>query len=238
MTGLRKPGEPARFTPPGEEEKPEAERTVYVLRTPTLYDEARLARAIKAQGARPIGRLDLLPVLKAGVGELLAGAGDAALRAEFEAAIDAHGEEIRAALKAGGEATIAALTGPGAGRIAEIANVVRRGYPAFAEAEADADFAWAVQPVEAARLLLVGWENGPAPFARGPTGLADDLLALLPPEHLEGIGWFAMALLRPSEGQAKNSDSPPPGASSETPDSAAARTPPPKAPSRAATTGT
>jgi hypothetical protein len=81
-------------------------------------------------------------------------------------------------------------------------------YPPFSQTLAARSFWMEVSPLAAAKRFLVGWENISHPFQRGPQGVDDACLALLPDHHVSAIGLQAMALMRPDRSAEKNFVSP------------------------------
>ncbi len=223
---LLDPKQPVRFTPADQAGRPEETRVVYLLKVPRLYDGAALDRAVAARGGRNHGALARLRSLRAGVKALLADDDEAVARDNLVARIDAYADELRAfgrALLAGeydaageteestGPAKLAAALAAQAeheAALAEVAELVREGYPLFARMVADEAVYPDILGIEAARLLLVGWENGPGEFRRGRAGVPDEVLEAIPPYHLVAIGAEVERLRRPSEAQRKNSASP------------------------------
>lgn len=222
--------EPFRFVPNDQLALPEGERIAYLLAVPSPYSWAALERAIKSIGAVQHGTQKQFRILADGVRALLAGDELADLRERYLAEIEGYLAQLETArgrrdLTAEELKALVAETAEHALRIDEIATRVRRGYAQYAELEADNEFFLNALCIETARAFLVGWENIPADFARGPDGVSDNLLRYIPEEHWWPIRGKVYELRFPTETQRKNSRSPSPGASAPTPSSTASTTP-------------
>lgn len=185
--------EPVRHVPGDQQDKPVAGQIAYTLRTPTVYDRARLRRNVRAQGARYVSTDELRATLKAGIRKIheQAGAPDegASLVAyveEFEA-ITADPEDADAYMQAIREYS---------DTIAEIEALVERAYQPYYERIADLQYWREALSLEAVRLFVTGTENldlGPI----GQRGLSDDQLTLIPSGHLEELSARCLALMAP-----------------------------------------
>jgi len=197
---------PVAFRPPGS-------AVTYLLQPPTPYSWAEMARLTAARGAVSHGGFDMGRRLKAAI--------DRAWSTEeaphFIKIVEQHLAMLSAMASRGPDAPPlteeeAKEAAESIVRYGELAEEARRRDPTFAQAEADNVFHGEIQAIEAIRLHVVGWENGPAEFRRAqgllPLGLMeliqDDLRAL----------WVEIARLRsPSKDEEKNSSSPSSGPS-------------------------
>ncbi len=209
MTKLLSTKETVRFSPSGEERGPSEDRITYSLRVPTVYDRARLRRACLARGARHWSDVEMMAVLENGVRELLSGEVDGELRDQFLADIETYTAHLAAGdlpspERSSGFANAGDPPPELKDRIAEIEAAVARGYGPYAERVADRTY-WAdILPIEAVRLFVVGWEGLDSTCALGPEGLTEVALGHIPRSHLTPLGFKALSLFGPTEGQAKN----------------------------------
>ena len=222
--------QPLRFVPHDQAERPEAERIAYHVLPPSVYSAPKLNRAVRSQGARHVTTADVLDALEEGIRALLPAEEQAAVRAERLATVadyrawtqhESAEERVRAELDRDHE-------------VHELFRIVARHYPKLSELAADRDWYWDVLGIEAARLQVCGWENlpgddgTPAVCERVLEALTEESLAAIPTRHLQPIGMYVLQVLTPSEREAKNSESPPPGPSAQTSSKATARTQPRK----------
>lgn len=237
MAKLLSPAQPAELTTPAQLLAPEERRRVFLLRVPTVYDRAILRRAIAMRSGRSHSQMEMLLALKRGIETLLSGEADAAARGNLTAQVDTavqllmawwesdltganDGEEGAAARDEAWRSAQEQIKALG-----EIAELVRDADPNYAAMDADNQVYRSIQGLEAARLFLVGWRNGPAPFARDPVrGVPENLLALIDDYDLLAIGEKVVEMMAPTETERKNSASPSPGNSTETPSPAASTT--------------
>jgi hypothetical protein len=63
---------------------------------------------------------------------------------------------------------------------------------------------WALAPVLAAKMFLVGWTSGPDGQDRVASAIDDDARNMIPEPDLRAIGWKAWQMMHVSEAQAKN----------------------------------
>ena len=233
MALLLDPKTPVRFVPADEQMRPEHKRVVYLLKAPTVWDRIKLDEEVAKRGGRRVAELDVYRTLRAGI-ERIYGETDSSVRAatleQIDELIAARTAFVRKLLgdgydfetEAGRQAFDADQSAhqARAAALAPVEEIVLAAYPRYARMAAD----FATYPLyrgyAAARLLLVGWENGPAEFSRGPLGVADELLELIPEHHAAAIGAEADRLLRPTEAERKNSASPSPGAEIPAPSTA------------------
>ena len=210
---LSKPGETHDYVPPGQDDKPEAERVSYHLRTPSVYDGPRLRRAVAAAGARAVSAIALLEEARRGIEAMLSGEEDRGQRSKCCALIDERIEELR--VEPG------ALFAASKPELLELLELVRRGWERFAQLAADDAFYWDSWGIEAARLFVAGWRNRPGcEFARTGGQLSDRAIATIPRDHQFGIGIAAALLMAPTEAEKKTSGSPSPGSSTPKPSTA------------------
>jgi hypothetical protein len=168
---------------------------VYLVKPATPLEKARWRRAIAAEGARFIGppevrrevRRALFQVKPNDAAEWLA----LLDRADAEEAVSSEDVRLLDVLLT---ATMRAST-----NVAELVAAQRYWYE--------------VAPVIAAQHFCRGWALGPRVAGGDPLPARDGVLdepalALLPEADLMEVGWKAIALMRPSEEQEKNSASP------------------------------
>jgi hypothetical protein len=240
-----------------------ASRRVYLLKVPSLYDRIALNRALARRGARKITAATLLNALRRGV-ERIFGDTETAAKAAVLESIDAFLEAMRAFYRdvtagafdvttAEGRAAFNAAGGALAEleeSLAPVANLVAAQDDAYGNLRADAAVYSEVFAIEATRLFLVGWENGPrvgdaaVPFTRDANGVRDEALsALAAGGQLAALGARLHELIEPTETERKNSVSLSGTASGpaalQTSSSAPATTPSPETPSdsRSSTSG-
>jgi hypothetical protein len=210
---IEHPAEPFTFEPtPG--------GAVYLLKVPRFADRRRFRRAVIEAGGEQHGLLDMLQECAAAILRCLPGDDLEPQRAPLLAAVAAYRADLDAyfarhrngELNWLGDRALALQAWQDANRneaaADEAAGVARRHDPAYRRLVADnVTYAEAVGEV-AARQFLVGWQNVPAPFERGPTGVPDHVLEVIPSLHLVGIGREIMKRLEPDEARLKNSASP------------------------------
>jgi hypothetical protein len=198
-----------RFTPPALEGQ--AGAPVYLIAIPSLSGKARYRKAMSAAGVRiwdrdamiaaaresiercqPENAADLLEIC-----DRFAALDEQSAAADPEAASEVHDHWRQLALTlqdAGGD---------------------------FAAKAADNEFWWAMAPLQAARCFLIGREDQPA-LPRGMDALVpEEALQDIPEEDVAAIGWRALALMKPTEQDVKNSASPQPSPSGQKPSTAA-----------------
>ncbi|RDD60488.1 hypothetical protein [Ferruginivarius sediminum] len=197
--------EPVRWDPEDDSGK------AYLIQPPTVQSWPRYKRAIKAEGARYYSDRDLLEVLARGVAAILPDEADAD-RVYAETLLDKRRQEIA------GEGELSEAE---RAKLAELDSIVRRHIPAYAEAEADTEFAMDVMQIEAVRHFVVGWEGYGEDLARGPMGVGDRDIARIPEAHRLGIMAKAHELSHLNGAEAKNSASPSSGRCAPTTSTAA-----------------
>ena len=230
-----KPGETVPFSPADQLDRPEAERAVYHLRVPTVYDRVAYRRALGEKQARLHGPVDLLRCLRRGVEAVMAESmqedrdfllqaiDEQIARAEaYNAAggakaFDLDEEDGRAAF----QQVLMEMT-EGGEALRQVEGLVARGFPPYASMLGDNAVYWSLAGIEAAR-VFVDRCNGIEGFSRTRLGVSDAFLSRIPEGHLVAIGLKVSELMRPSEADAKNSVSPS-GSRSGTATSKAART--------------
>lgn len=190
MAVMLVPTETVSFAPDGPESA-----ISYRLRVPTVYDRVRLRRALAARGALYWSEIELVQACRRAVNELLAAAEDEALRARFTAALDEYQGCVIAAAPVPED--LAAL-------VVEIEAICARGHHEVAIKRADNLFWTGLLPIEAARLLVVGWDGIAAECRVGPDGLSAAALAAMPAGHAEACGWHGLGLMRVEAEERKN----------------------------------
>lgn len=198
---------------------------VYLLKTPTLLDKAKLDRSVTAHGARFVSFQELMVGLRQAATALLDEGPLTALLPtldEFERMVTQPPEAAATVTEAASDATTddAAVPDPAAeaalsaelSRRAEVSAQVaafeaqaQTAVPAYAQLLADREFWWTIARTEAARHLLIGWEHVEVPFTRGRDGvLSIDALSALDPAHVFEVGLKARELLTVSPRQRGN----------------------------------
>ncbi|MGE0650260.1 MAG: hypothetical protein AB7P12_00715 [Alphaproteobacteria bacterium] len=221
MTMILDPNQTCRFMPPGEEAKAEDRRTVYLLKAPTVWDRIALKRALGARGARQHSALAMCAALSDGVRAIYGedvteqGAGILtridALREEIESfgrRVLADGFDLEDPAERQAFTESVEHQAELNAELTAVSDIVAQGYPRYARMLSDNEAYELIHALEAARLFLAGWENGPGAFRRDPDGVPEPTLAVIPPHHLLGIGAEVARLMRPTETESKNSDSP------------------------------
>ncbi|MGE5515083.1 MAG: hypothetical protein ACM31D_04605 [Bacteroidota bacterium] len=222
MAKLLKPGDVVPFTPPGQDHLAEGKRIRYHLKVPAVHERPGLKRAVLSAGGRLHAPLTLWQACQAA---LVAVYGDdipetfTAVMSEVKDAGQAAAESYLALPEANGPEARAVFT-EAAMRyqasmavFAVVANEVAPFSQQLADMLADNAVYHDIVGVAASRLFLTGWDNLSQPFKRGPKGVPDDLLAVIPPHHIPAIGHELERLMAPTEPEAGNSDSPSPGPS-------------------------
>lgn len=221
MAKLLDPRQPVRFVPIDQRALPEERQIAYLLRPPGLYDQAALERATIARGGRQHHVIEKLQVLRAGVLEVMDEASEAD-RQFFASKIDAYIEALVAVGEQAMSGTLDTTTEEGRAESLEAAKqlaafeealqpitaIVHDRYDRYAQMVADDTVYPIIRGIEAARMFLVGWENLKVPFVRTERGVPDSALARIPRHHIPQIGREVDRLMRPTEDEAKNSDSP------------------------------
>ena len=215
----------------------EIDGVTYSLRTPTVYDSARLRRLARAAGARVVPRAELAAKLRAGLALICAD--DPAEHERWTAILDDYElllAEVRTHLLPGehpepasAEATAQAAQRLGllAAQMGELEDVVARHCPPYAGALADAGYWAEMLELAAIRLLVIATPSAgeaeaiqsglPRRFAPRNDGLTDAQLAAIPRAHRPTLAMHALARFAPTESERKNSLSPPAGPSTAAP---------------------
>ena len=92
-------------------------------------------------------------------------------------------------------------------KIEEIALVVQDHYPRYETMVADSEVYAEIAAGVAARMFLLGWEGGEAPYTRGMGEPPDEVLSQIPLDHLAQIGAEIERLMDPGADKTKNSES-------------------------------
>lgn len=190
----------------------------YWLRTPDVYDPAKMRRVLTRQGVRRPDPVELRVAALAGVAAMAEAVGDpsegerqkALLEEWYEASkpldedeLDEPDFELRATelarLKAEQTKSIARLWP----QVAAIEANLERHYPPYRELLADREYWDDVSRIEIVRLLLV--RRADAPLPRDEDGLMTPAAyQAIPREHRLPLATFAFRLLAPGETQTKN----------------------------------
>jgi len=197
---------------------PETDRRVYLLKTPTRHERLRLKGLLTVAGARrhgPHQRVDALA-------DALRAAEASALRDASLLLVDAHRDLVVAHGKLLGSrekgpehdeavrASWAKLQDSSKALFVIEAEVIGNN-PRYAQMAADDEVFWEKYGLEAARVLLVGWEGISAAIERTNGLLTEASLEAIPEDaDLIPIGLKAFDLVTLSERQRKNSSSPAP----------------------------
>ncbi|MFZ1427185.1 MAG: hypothetical protein WAS21_10490 [Geminicoccaceae bacterium] len=220
--------------------KPRTDGPTYRLRVPVVVDRASYRRAIQGVGARFWPNLPFVRLCRSELERLLTGDDQIEARAAGTALIDAYAERLNAAIDAWqlerNDETdaefAAALPFPDA--LAALINELGRCSPQVALAAGDNVVYRLLRGIEAARLLLVGWDRA-EPFRRDLDGPSEATLALIPNEDFEAIGLKVDELVEPGEARLGNSGSRSSGSPEATASSADGTTTPPTPPSAVTT---
>lgn len=212
---LAHPKDSTLFVPLDQVGRPEPEQIGYYLKTPRLYDRVRLDRALAARGARRLGLLDVLYVLREGVERALRpedpGIADTAREAIdlYEGKVREYAQKIRAADPEDVEGRVE-LMAASAGMveaglaIRPLEDAIADLYPPYAAARGDVQVYQTIRGIECTRMFLTGWKGRPEAFRREVQGVPEDLLQLLPVGHIQEIGEQVDRLFRPTEQARKN----------------------------------
>ncbi len=228
MTILLNPAEPVRFVAPGQEKTPEAERIVYLLKAPTVWDRIAHERALSERGIRRHTVLDLLTRARHVAGKALEARPGSARQSvlqgldDYEAALRklaASGHLPEKAQMAAVDALLQIETA-----MAGVFDLIAHHDPVFATMRADNLVYAEASGIAAAQRFLTGWQNLPLAFSATAEGIDPALLLRLPREHVIAIGREVERLLLPSETERKNSFSPSSGGNGRT-GSTAGKTP-------------
>lgn len=168
----------------------------YQIAVPTLLQRAAYRRDVQASGARYASDADLLALLREGVREVVEESGQGALLDlidNYEAV--AQDREALAQDEALGR------------DIAELEETIGRHYPPYAQAMADRGHWLAVAPIVAFQHFVRGWDGLEAPCEMKGGKVTDRCLEQVPENDILAVGYKAMALLHPTQDQAKNSPS-------------------------------
>ena len=240
MARLQDPKVPARFTPSDQLQVPEARRVVYLIKVPTEMDLVTLDREIALRNGRRHHPLARLAALRRGLEAIYAEISQDP-PADVMADLDAYHQDLVAfyeQVSAGGFAGEDGVERFAEAierharmdqSLAELADIVAQGAPAYAAMRADDQVYPQIQGYCAARQFVVGWENLPHACERTLVGLSEQSIAAIPRHHRIEIGQEVRRISTLSETERGNSASPSPGSSGEAP-STAAREPAPTAP--------
>lgn len=223
MSGIvLRPGSSVPFSPDRADHLPD--RT-YHLKVPAAYEAADIDERVEIEGGRPWYPLDLARLFRAEFRKLVAADPDPEACAPILAEVEAWVEELEAAVRRVSEGNSAEV----ASAFFEAARIPDRLLAVEGELH-QASRAWRTARAQqrayrqrygrvAADLYLTGWEGEDdlPEFRRGRQGVPDELMALVPAEHLAAIGDRVGELLRPSAARLKNSPSASSPGSSATP---------------------
>ncbi len=216
MAKMLNGSKPVPYVPPGQDDVPEDQRVAYQLRVPSYYDRAAYKRSCLAKGAVFHANSKIFATAREGIAAILLDPDDPD-RIHAEGLLDT-------AEVADGDDDVE-LDDETAAALPNLEAVLRQHYEPYAQLLADRAHWMEIAPFEAARMFVDGWENIDVPFRRSLDGVPVELLDALPRVHIALVGFEIMGLMRPSELEAKNSESPS-SSQSSTKTSTAAKEPP------------
>lgn len=195
--------------------RPEPEQIGYWLKPPRLYDRVRLDRALAARGARRVGLMLLVQLMREGVEQAVRpedpAAADAAREALdlYEARLRDYAVRLQAAdpEDAAGRVELMAASAQmveAAAALRPLEDAIADLHPPYAAARGDMQVYQTIRGLECARMFLTGWQGRPEAFRREVQGVPDDLLQLLPLGHVQEIGEQVDRMFRPTEQARKN----------------------------------
>lgn len=165
----------------------------FLLAVPTVLARAQWRREVAATGARYPSDEVLIEALRAGIARVV----EASQQEELLALV----EEWAAAAPAERPADLGR-------RLTEIEQAIRLHDPRYAGLEADRLFWLAVAPLKAFQLFVIGWENLDRAYDKVNGQVSEACLAALPEALVAEVGFHAISLMSPTEGQEKNCGSP------------------------------
>lgn len=224
MAILHEPGEIVDFTPADQARRPPAQRVVYRLRVPGVYDRVAWRRAIAARGGRRHGPQALLAALRQGVAALM----DPGPSQDFLlGAIDEQIERLGGFTALAGSDDAEALAAAwqelvdGDQALGAVAAEVGRAHEPYAQMMGDNSVYLDIAGIEAARRFVVGWSGISGDPERDDKSLTEAALARIPETHFAAIAARVEELVRPSETESGNFGSPSRGPSNPTSSAAA-----------------
>lgn len=161
----------------------------FLLAVPTVLARAQWRREVAAAGARYPSDEVLIEALKAGIGRVV----EASQQEELLALV----EEWAATEPSERPADLGR-------RLTEIERAVRLHDLRYARLEADRFYWLAVAPLKAFQLFVIGWENLDLAYEKVNGQVSEASLAALPEALVTEVGFHAIALMSPTEGQEKN----------------------------------
>lgn len=187
------------FTPAWREA--EEPKPVYHLRIPTTDDRTEFNCALGERRARVVFRAEFMAEARKAIAEI---------EPPNTAAIMALIERVAAV------AEPAPLSDADAAAIGEVEDVLAEVWPPYARL-LSANTRWnAFMPTLAARMFLVGWQNGPDGTDRVAGSLDEDARMAIPQADLVAIGLKCFEMLTLTGAQRKNSPAPSPVPSTRT----------------------
>lgn len=191
---------------------------LYQLRTPTVYDPAKMRRLLSRQGVRRPLPNELRVAALAGIAQMAERVGDPAEGEQQAATIEEwyrllvptdendvpepDGEK-RAAIVAEREAERKARIADLYADVAAIEANLERHHPPYAELVADGNYWDDVSRIDAVRLLLARIDGQVLPRDRDDM-VEPAVFQAIPPADRFQLATFAFALLTPGEAQRKN----------------------------------
>ena len=178
------------------EEPPEP---VYLISVPTLASKARWERERTAAGAVPVPVERFRAHLRDAVNALLKGKAKKEALRDLDL-IDELGESTDVPDEKQREERMAVVR-----RVADLGQWAAANWPPYAEVTAQADYAWTMSQVLAAKHFLCGWEHVGAKFETNGSGLISEAaLEEIPRAHVFEIAMKALSLMRVDSERRKN----------------------------------
>lgn len=168
----------------------------YQLAVPTMRQRAAYRRDVRAEGVRFVNDADLFELIRDGIRAVVETSAQGALLDT----IDNYEPIMRDAEKLAAD--------PGLYRDAvEIETTIERHYPPLAQALADRGEWMAVAPLVAFRHFVRGWEGLDVPYEARAGRVTEACLERIPENDIMAVGFRCIALMHPSQADAKNSES-------------------------------
>ena len=207
MSKLLSVGELTEFVPPDQLERPADEQITYALRTPRVYDRAKLRRMARKAGARSVDKVEITVALRRAIEQIYTAAGRPEEAARLVDLVDEY-TALTAEPVPEDDKDVTDRLAELTAEVMEIEAVIERHSDAYRELLADQDYWRDIIRIVAIRLFLVGATNLPGGDIRatdvGAEGLTEAQADRIPAEHIPQLGSKALGLLAPTEQEAKN----------------------------------